>query len=108
MLGPRFVNTPLPVQGRCIGIAGRVAGQQGDDSGPLIVNLDHITFIPAVNIQSPAGSPSNHPRALAISKRGREKLRRVKVWVKVNLSWTSDFIFLDMSILLSILQSDIM
>ena len=73
MLGPRFVNTPLPVQGRCIGIAGRVAGQHGDDSGPLIVNLDHLTFISAVNIQSPATSPSKPSKGPGyFKKRKRE------------------------------------
>jgi hypothetical protein len=73
MTGPRFAKTPLPVQGRCLGIAGRVAGQQGDDNGPLIVNLDHLTFIPAVNLQSPASSPSKPSKGPGyFKKRKRE------------------------------------
>jgi hypothetical protein len=58
MIGQRFTKTPLPTQGRCLGIAGRIAGQQEDDNSLLIVNLDQVTFISSTISQSPAGSPS--------------------------------------------------
>jgi hypothetical protein len=73
MVGRRFEKTPLPAQGRCLGIVGRIVGQQGGDNGPLTVNLDQITFIPAVNPQPSAGSPSKPSKGPGyFKKRKRE------------------------------------
>jgi hypothetical protein len=73
MTGPRFKNTPLPVQGRHIGISGTIAGAQGDDNSPLMVSLNHFTFIPAVTVQSPASSPSKPSKGPGyFKKRKRE------------------------------------
>jgi len=73
MVGPRFTNTPLPIQGRSLGITGRISGQQGDDHGPLIVDLDHLTFISAINITSPTSSPSKPSKGPGYFKRKRKR-----------------------------------
>jgi hypothetical protein len=73
MAGLRFTKTPLPVQGRSIGITGRVGGQK-DDYGPLMIHLDNLNCISTVNIQSPATSPSKSPEGPGyFKKRKREK-----------------------------------
>jgi hypothetical protein len=73
MAGPRFKNTPLPVQGRLLGIKGVIGGQQEDDHGPLKVYLDNITFIPGITIHSSEGSPSKSPKGPGyFKKRKRE------------------------------------
>jgi hypothetical protein len=79
MEGPRFAKTPLPVQGRSIGIAGKVTGQHGDNIGPLTVSLDNLTFISAVNLESPASSPSKPSKGPGYFKKRKREFEESQI-----------------------------
>ena len=73
MIGPRFARTPLPIQGRTISVMGRVSGPKGDESGPLTLSLDQITFI-AGNTNSTPSSPSKSSKGPGYFKKRKRDL----------------------------------